>query len=192
MAKRDNPRYKTENPKKGKNSRAAHSLNGSSLTYERGTGARGDRPAKPAKAAGSTRSSRAYGDAKGKAAARPQRDSEEAFEPNPNLLIGRNPVMEAIKSGRTIDKILMQKDGEGSIKKIAAMARDEGLQIQYVDKIVLDKLAPGKAHQGIAAYAAATTMRTWRTYLRLQRKRVKTPFWCFWTGLRIPTTLGPS
>ena len=74
---------------------------------------------------------------------------------NPNLLIGRNPVSEAIKAGRTIDKILMQKDAQGSALKIAKEARDAGIQIQYVDKAVLDRLAPGRPHQGVAAYAAA-------------------------------------
>ena len=76
-------------------------------------------------------------------------------EENPNLLIGRNPVKEAIKAGRPMDKVLMQKDAEGSARQIAALAREEGIPVQYVDKIVLDKLAPGKSHQGIAAYAAA-------------------------------------
>ena len=74
---------------------------------------------------------------------------------NPNLLIGRNPISEAIKAGRPIDKILMQKDAEGSARVIAGLARDNGIPVQYVDKLVLDKLAPGKSHQGIAAYAAA-------------------------------------
>ncbi len=76
-------------------------------------------------------------------------------EENPNLLIGRNPVTEAIKAGRPVDKILMQKDAEGSARNIASLAREQGLVVQYVDKLVLDKLAPGKAHQGIAAYVAA-------------------------------------
>lgn len=76
-------------------------------------------------------------------------------EENPNLLIGRNPISEAIKAGRPIDKILMQKDAEGSARVIAGLARDNGIPVQYVDKLVLDKLAPGKSHQGIAAYAAA-------------------------------------
>ena len=76
-------------------------------------------------------------------------------EENPNLLIGRNPITEAIKAGRPIDKLLMQKDAEGSARQIASLAREEGIPVQYVDKIVLDKLAPGKAHQGVAAYAAA-------------------------------------
>ncbi len=78
-----------------------------------------------------------------------------AASDNPNLLIGRNPVSEAIKAGRTIDKILMQKDAQGSALKIAKDARTAGIQIQYVDKAVLDRLAPGRPHQGIAAYAAA-------------------------------------
>ena len=76
-------------------------------------------------------------------------------EENPNLLIGRNPVTEAIKAGRPVDKILMQKDAEGSARQIAGLAREEGITVQYVDKLVLDKLAPGKAHQGVAAYVAA-------------------------------------
>ena len=76
-------------------------------------------------------------------------------EENPNLLIGRNPVTEAIKAGRPVDKILMQKDAEGSARAIASLAREEGITVQYVDKLVLDKLAPGKAHQGVAAYVAA-------------------------------------
>ena len=81
--------------------------------------------------------------------------SPQPQEENPNLLIGRNPITEAIKAGRPIDKLLMQKDAEGSARQIASLAREEGIPVQYVDKIVLDKLAPGKAHQGVAAYAAA-------------------------------------
>ena len=58
---------------------------------------------------------------------------------------------EALKSGRTIDKVLIQKEAEGSAKKIASMARERKLQVQYVDKMVLDRLAPGRPHQGVAA-----------------------------------------
>ncbi len=207
MAKRDNPRYKTEAPKRGKNSRAAHSLSGKSLTYERGSGGRADRSA--AKAGGkaaSTRSSRAYGDgaanqsrAYGKssgryadAPVRPSRASQSAEKPevNPNLIIGRNPVMEAVRSGRTIDKILMQKDGEGSIKAIAAKARDEGIQIQYVDKIVLDKLAPGKAHQGIAAYAAAHDYADLEDILEAAEDAGEAPLLVLLDGLEDPHNLG--
>ena len=83
------------------------------------------------------------------------RPAPRQAEENPNLLIGRNPVTEAIRAGRPVDKILMQKDAEGSARQIAGLAREEGITVQFVDKLVLDKLAPCKAHQGVAAYVAA-------------------------------------
>ena len=112
------------------------------------------------------------------------------FQENPNLLIGRNPVAEAIKSGRTIDRILMQKDGEGSIKKIAAMAREEGIQLQYVDKIVLDKLAPGRPHQGVAAYAAAHAYAELEDILDAADEKGEAPLVVLLDGLEDPHNLG--
>ncbi|MCF0150042.1 MAG: 23S rRNA (guanosine(2251)-2'-O)-methyltransferase RlmB [Firmicutes bacterium] len=109
---------------------------------------------------------------------------------NPNLLIGRNPVTEAIKSGRTIDRILMQKDGEGSVKIIAGLARDAGIQLQYVDKIVLDKLAPGKSHQGVAAYVAAHDYAELDDILAAAEKKGEQPFLILLDGLEDPHNLG--
>jgi len=111
-------------------------------------------------------------------------------ELNPNLIIGRNPVMEAIKAGRTIDKIMMQKDGEGSIKKIASMARERKIQIQYVDKIVLDKLAPGRPHQGIAAYAAAKDYVPLNLILQNAADKGEDPFLVILDGIEDPHNLG--
>ncbi|MBQ1907016.1 MAG: 23S rRNA (guanosine(2251)-2'-O)-methyltransferase RlmB [Firmicutes bacterium] len=114
----------------------------------------------------------------------------EGFIENPNLIIGRNPVTEAIKSGRTIDKILMQKDGEGSVRKIAAMAREEGLQLQYVDKIVLDKLAPGRPHQGVAAFAAAHDYCDVEDILAAAEEKGEPPLIVLLDGLEDPHNLG--
>lgn len=121
-------------------------------------------------------------------------DSRKSYgrdsELNPNLIIGRNPVMEAIKSGRTIDKIMMQKDGEGSIKKIASMAREKKIQIQYVDKIVLDKLVPGRPHQGIAAYAAAKDYVPLNAIIQGAKEKGEDPFLVILDGLEDPHNLG--
>ena len=116
------------------------------------TGPKYEKPERPA-AKRRTSAKGAAPAAKGRPAA--QDRAPVRAEENPNLLIGRNPISEAIKAGRPIDKILMQKDAEGSARVIAGLARDNGIPVQYVDKLVLDKLAPGKSHQGIAAYAAA-------------------------------------
>jgi 23S rRNA (guanosine2251-2'-O)-methyltransferase len=75
--------------------------------------------------------------------------SEEEF------IIGRNSVAEVIKSGRSINKILVAKgDRQGSLKNIVGQALKAGLLIQEVDHAKLDSIAPGQRHQGIIAYAA--------------------------------------
>ena len=147
MPKRDNPRTgpKYEKPAAAGRKRTSSAASGTRKTASRGTTGR------TAGTASAVRGTRTAARTVGAAPARRTAQQEE----NPNLLIGRNPVKEAIKAGRPIDKVLMQKDAEGSAKQISALAREEGIPVQYVDKLVLDKLAPGKSHQGIAAYAAA-------------------------------------
>lgn len=67
---------------------------------------------------------------------------------------GRNPVIEALKSEREIDKILIANSAkEGSIKKIIGMAKEKNIIIQYVDKHKLDEISTSHSHQGVIAYA---------------------------------------
>lgn len=71
-------------------------------------------------------------------------------------IIGRNPVMEAIRSGREIDKILIKKGGyEGSMVQLVKKAKSKGIIIQEADKQKLDSLAEGGNHQGVIAFSAA-------------------------------------
>lgn len=71
-------------------------------------------------------------------------------------IIGRNPVMEAIRSDREIDKILIKKGGyEGSMVQIVKKAKSKGIIIQEADKQKLDSIADGGNHQGVIAFAAA-------------------------------------
>lgn len=73
-----------------------------------------------------------------------------------NIIEGRNPVIEALKSGREIDKILIAKGNkEGSIKKIIGMAKDDKVFVQYVDRNKLNQISTSNAHQGVIAYIAA-------------------------------------
>ena len=73
-----------------------------------------------------------------------------------NIIEGRNPVIEAMKSGREIDKILIAKGNkEGSIKKIIAMAKEDKILMQYVDRNKLNQISTSNSHQGVIAYVAA-------------------------------------
>lgn len=71
-------------------------------------------------------------------------------------IIGRNPVAEAVKSGREIDKIIVKKgEIEGSLRPIIKKARDAGIPVIEAERQKLDQLAEGGNHQGVIAYAAA-------------------------------------
>lgn len=74
---------------------------------------------------------------------------------NEDIIIGRNPVMEAIKSGREINKILIAENStEGSIRKLIADAKNANIIVQTVDRQKLNQLAEGGTHQGVVAYVS--------------------------------------
>lgn len=65
---------------------------------------------------------------------------------------GRNAVAELLKTGKTIDKIMLEKGAQGSLSIIFAEARKKNVRVQFVDRQVLDKESPTKRHQGVIAY----------------------------------------
>ena len=77
------------------------------------------------------------------------------MENSAEVVVGRNSVMEALKSGRSVNKVLVAKgEKQGSIKEIIALARSNGLVVQEVEAGKLNELSGGMRHQGIAALAA--------------------------------------
>nr|WP_300003306.1 23S rRNA (guanosine(2251)-2'-O)-methyltransferase RlmB [Tissierella sp.] len=67
-------------------------------------------------------------------------------------IVGRNPVLELLKTDKEIDKIYILKgDLQGSIKKIIGAAKDKKIIIQEIDKRKMDELSDGQTHQGVAA-----------------------------------------
>lgn len=71
-------------------------------------------------------------------------------------LEGRNPVMEALNHGRTIDKIFFKKgEIEGTLKVIAAKAAAKGIVIQEIDKAKLEKMSRSNNCQGVIALCPA-------------------------------------
>ncbi len=79
-------------------------------------------------------------------------DNMEKNNFNDNIIAGRNPVLEAIKSGENIDKIYMLR-GEvtGSAVQILKLATDRKIVVSRVDKTKLDFITGTKVHQGVAA-----------------------------------------
>lgn len=71
------------------------------------------------------------------------------------IIEGRNPVIEALKSDREVTKLLVL-DGsrEGSIKKIISMANAKKITINYVGKNKINSIAESDNHQGVIAYVS--------------------------------------
>ena len=65
---------------------------------------------------------------------------------------GRNAVIELLKTGKNIDKVLLEKGAQGSLGLIFAQARKLGVRVQFVDKRALDKLSETHRHQGVIAF----------------------------------------
>ena len=65
---------------------------------------------------------------------------------------GRNAVIELLKTGKNIDKLLIDKGAQGSVSMIFAEARKRNIRVQFVDKQVLDKESVSRRHQGVIAF----------------------------------------
>lgn len=79
-------------------------------------------------------------------------DVKEELPVREDLIEGRNAVIEALKSDRTIEQILVAKgDTEGSINVIIALAKDKRVVVKEVDRKKLDQMSVSKAHQGVIA-----------------------------------------
>ncbi len=70
-----------------------------------------------------------------------------------DIIEGRNAVIEALKSNKTIEKVMVAKgDLEGSIKIIISLAKEKGIVINEVDRKKLDSISQTRAHQGVIAF----------------------------------------
>ncbi|OFW75780.1 MAG: 23S rRNA (guanosine(2251)-2'-O)-methyltransferase RlmB [Alicyclobacillus sp. RIFOXYA1_FULL_53_8] len=72
-----------------------------------------------------------------------------------DFIVGRRPVLEALKSGRPVNKLLVAEGTEGgSLTEILGKARGEGIVVQTVPRLHISKIAGGEVHQGILAYVS--------------------------------------
>ncbi|MBQ4569473.1 MAG: 23S rRNA (guanosine(2251)-2'-O)-methyltransferase RlmB [Ruminococcus sp.] len=108
-----------------------------------------------------------------------------------DVIFGRNPVSEAIRSGRPIDSILVAKGAKtGAIVGILAKARDKKIRIKEVDPKKLDYMCAGGTHQGIAAVAAVCEYKELEDILNLAKEREEDPFILILDEIEDPHNLG--
>lgn len=104
---------------------------------------------------------------------------------------GRNAVMEAFRSGKTIDKLFVQKGcQDGPINSILREARKHDTIVSYVAKERLDQLSETGKHQGVIAYAAAYEYAEVEDILKLAEEKGEAPFIFLLDNIEDPHNLG--
>lgn len=116
---------------------------------------------------------------------------EKTNEPKPDVIAGRNPVSEAIRSGRPIDKILVARgEKTGAVVGILAKAREKQIPVKEADRVKLDFLSGSAPHQGIIALAAAKEYSTVEDILAYAAEKDEPPFLVILDELEDPHNLG--
>lgn len=106
------------------------------------------------------------------------------------FIIGKNPVIEALKSGRPINKLLVSEQLNDAIKgKMQKLAKESGATLQKVPKNKLDSLSNGN-HQGVIAYVAAYDYASVDDLFAVASHRDEAPFFIILDGLEDPHNLG--
>lgn len=104
---------------------------------------------------------------------------------------GRNPVIEALSSGRPIDKILVQNgEKHGSVLKILAMAKERRIKVSYVDRAKLDSISSSHSHQGVIACAAVKEYVSVSDILSIAKNKGEKPFIVICDEITDPHNLG--
>ena len=87
---------------------------------------------------------------------RREREQSAPVEENENQLEGRNALTEALRSGRTIDKVFIASgETDRGLQRLAAEAKEAGAVVVPVDRRKLDAMSFTRSHQGVIALAAA-------------------------------------
>ena len=112
-------------------------------------------------------------------------------EKNRDIIAGRNPVTEALRSDRPIECLYVAK-GElsGSVKVIAALAKEKKIPIKETDRKKLDYMTGGAAHQGVAAAASIKEYSSVDDIFKLAADRGEKPFIIVLDEIEDPHNLG--
>lgn len=131
------------------------------------------------------------------------KQAENALQANeeqdelPYLIMGRNAVREAVRSGRSIDKILVTKEIDGSLREIINLARDNNIRVDSVVREKLDELCMPFGHgqktgnhQGIVAMVPGVEYCEIADILNFAKEKGEKPFIIILDGIEDPHNLG--
>ena len=106
-------------------------------------------------------------------------------------IVGRNPVREAIRSGRNINKIYVANgETDYTLSQIIKLAKEHDIFVQRTDRRKLDLMSGNASHQGVVAICSAVRFATVEDILELAREREEKPFIVMLDGITDPHNAG--
>lgn len=119
------------------------------------------------------------------------KDNKETLSSNEEKIEGRNAVIEAFRSGKTVDKIYIL-DGcqDGPVATIRREAKKQGSLIKFVSRERLDQMSETGKHQGVIAIAAAYSYSEMEDIFTLAENRNEDPFVFILDNIEDPHNLG--
>ncbi len=117
--------------------------------------------------------------------------TEPIVEPTNEILSGKNPVLEALRSGREMNKVWIAEGvKKAGIAELLQLAREAGIIVQFVPKNKVEQLTDGANHQGIAASVAAYRYADIDELFESASLRNEDPFFLILDELEDPHNLG--
>jgi 23S rRNA (guanosine2251-2'-O)-methyltransferase len=109
-----------------------------------------------------------------------------------DIIEGRNPVLELLKAGRSINKILLASNVQrhSVIAEILNLAKTKGTPVEFVDESVIRRLSFTAASQGIIAYVSPKEYVTLDDLLVISKAKNEPPLYCVLDGIEDPQNLG--
>lgn len=108
-----------------------------------------------------------------------------------DVLVGRNAVTEALKSGRSINRLqIADGDLQGSVREIIGLAKERGVNVEFVDRNKIDKVAVGHRHQGVLAFVAPVEYVELDDIMAAAAEKKHDPFLLLLDELEDPHNLG--
>ncbi|TFH36178.1 MAG: 23S rRNA (guanosine(2251)-2'-O)-methyltransferase RlmB [Dehalococcoidia bacterium] len=109
-----------------------------------------------------------------------------------DIIVGRQPVLEALRSGRPVNRVLLLQDSgrHSVVAEILHLAQVKKIPVDFVSRLALEQASGAAVHQGVLAFAASKSYVALDDLAAISREKGESPLYCLLDGIEDPQNLG--